>query len=115
MYCTVHDNTETPTYWRPEHGLNTFIESIESDLDDTIDRHTTHNASDREFTVFNEVDFKRTSARPVQLSPDTTHTIILSKWTLSYTIQNQLHETYISLAKNSGIGGRNTLSFGYLL
>ena len=115
VYCTVNDDTETPTYWRPEHGVNTFIELIESDLDDKIATHTTHNPSDRDFTVFNEVDFERTSARPVQLSQDTTHTIIVSKWTLSYTIQNQLHETYISLAQNSGIGGRNTLSFGYLL
>lgn len=114
IYCEVPSDYDTATYWKPDHGLDKFIQIIENDLDNKIDALTKYNSDNRGFTIFNELSFINTYSKPLQINTDTTHTLILSKWNLNYTIQNDLHKEYIKIALQTGLGGYNSLGLGYL-
>lgn len=115
VYCAIPNEKQYDTYWKPEeHSVSTFIDIVESELDRRVDLLTEYDSSNRDFSVFNSVEFTRMKARPYQIATDTTHTIITSKWNLSYNIQNDLHYTYLQIAFSLGIGTKNSLGLGFL-
>lgn len=115
VYCAIPNDKQYDTYWKPDnHSVSTFIDIIESELDRRVDVLTEYDSSDRDFSVFNGVEFNRMKARPYQVASDTTHTFITSKWDLSYEIQNDLHYTYLQLAFSLGVGTKNSLGLGFI-
>lgn len=115
VYCAIPNEKEYDTYWKPDqHSVSTFIDLIETELDRRVGLLTEYDSSERDFSVFNEIEFVRMKARPYQIASDTTHTFINSKWNLSYEIQNELHYTYLQMATSLGIGTKNSLGLGFL-
>lgn len=114
VYCEIDDDSyNTATYWKEEYGVDSFIEEIEQQLDNQIDKLTEYNSADRDFAVFSRASCEREFSRQIQVDTNEQHTVVLSKWNLSYTITNDLHYEYIKLAYQLGIGGKNTLGCGY--
>ena len=115
VYCAIPNEKQYDTFWKPdEHSVATFIDILESELDRRVDLLTEYDSSNRDFSVFNSVEFIRMKARPYQIATDTTHTFITSKWNLSYEIQNELHYTYLQIAFSLGVGTKNSLGLGFL-
>lgn len=115
VYCEVPSDREQPTYWKRDHGYNTFREQIESNLDWKIDEFSyEYSSEDRDFPVFESYELDRTLARPVTVETNSTLTMVLSRWKLNYQIRNELHRAYIQTALDMGIGCKNSLSFGFL-
>lgn len=115
IYCTVDSNRENPTYWKKSHGVNVFMDRIEDSLDWKIDQLTPFSSQKRNFNIFDGFELQDTFARPVTVEEDGNRiTMILSNWKFEYTIRNGLHEEYIRMALNTGVGWKNTLGFGFV-
>lgn len=116
VYCEVPSDRNQPTYWRQDHGYNTFKDQIEASLDWKIDQlHPEYNSEERDFPVFESYDLDRTFARPVTVETNSELTMVLSRWDLRYQIRNDLHRSYIQMALDTGIGWKNSLGFGFVL
>ena len=114
VYCEVPSDREHPTYWKPNHGLNSFKEQIESTLDWKIDTYTTHSSEERNFPIFNSYELIKQYSRPYTVETSQQLTFVLSKWKLDYDLENSLHRSYINIALDTGLGKKNTLGLGFV-
>jgi CRISPR-associated endoribonuclease Cas6 len=113
----IEDDHDAPTYWRPEHTIEPFKNAIGANLQHKHDRFA-HDyqpgPEDAGGDLFEGYDLIKTYALPVTVTAGTTLEVVLSKWRLEYRVRDDHHRRHLNLALSTGIGGRNSLGFGFV-
>lgn len=113
----AEDADGTPTYWRPEHSMEPFIDAIE---DNAQRKHELFapdylpGPTDVEAPLFDRYELIKTFAVPVTVTQGVKLKLILSKWRFDYTVRDDDHRRHLNLLLDCGIGGRNGLGLGFI-
>jgi len=114
---TDGDYGDTATYWRPKHTNEPFVDAVTDNLQTKHDLFMPDHLPGPEEVdgrLFNEYDLIKTYALPVTVTEGVERRIVLSKWRLGYKIRDDHHRRHLNLALDAGIGGRNSLGFGFV-
>lgn len=113
----IEDDHDAPTYWQPEHTIEPFKNAVRANLQHKHDRFA-HDyqpgPNEIDTDLFDGYDLIKTYALPVTVTTGTTIDIVLSKWRLEYRVRDDDHRRHLNLALDTGIGGRNSLGFGFV-
>lgn len=115
-YGINHDHDEAE-FWKPEHTMEPFRAQVEANLDKKHRLFAPDHLpgpSDREVELFDSYELIKTFALPTTVTQGQEVTLILSKWRLGYTVQDDHHRRHLNLALDCGIGERNSLGFGFV-
>lgn len=113
----IETDGENPTFWEPEHTIKPLKAQLENNLDQKHDQFCPDDLpgpTDRSTDLFDSYELIKTFAIPVTVTQGVEMTYILSKWRFGYEVQDDHHRRHLNLALDAGIGGRNTLGFGFL-
>ena len=113
----IETDGENPTFWKPDHT----IEPLKAQLENNLDRKhglfcpaDLPGPTDRSNDLFDSYELIKTFALPVTVTQGVEMTYILSKWRFGYEVEDDHHRRHLNLALDTGIGGRNTLGFGFV-
>lgn len=113
----IDSEHDAPTYWRPEHTIEPFRNALQGNLQHKHDRFA-HDyqpgPEEIDADLFSGYDLIKTYALPVTVTAGTTIEVVLSKWRLDYRVRDDDHRRHLNLALSTGIGGRNSLGFGFV-
>jgi len=116
-YLSNPDEYDDETFWRPEHGMEAFLEHVETQLQRNHDRFMPDSdpgPKDVDEPLFDEFEMVKKYWLDVQLTGDTEWTVLLSKWRFPYRVRDDHHRRHLNLALDVGIGRRTPLGFGFL-
>lgn len=119
-----HHRTEehgNDPYWREEDGLGAFMDYIEYRLNEKVERFLPDYIplpTDEE-RLFDGYSFQKQYSLPTEVAVKNDSKqvlkLLLSKWEFKYTVRDDTHRKHLNLALDTGIGGRCTLGFGFLV
>ncbi len=116
-YGIDNGHGETPTYWRPEHTNEPFVNAVTSNLqakhDEFIGEHLP-GPEDTEGPLFNSYELIKSFAIPLTVTEGVEMEVVLSKWRFGYKVRDDHHRRHLNLALDTGIGGRNSLGLGFV-
>lgn len=113
----IETDGEHATFWEPEHTIEPLKDQLTNNLDQKHDRFCPDDLpgpSDRDNDLFDSYELIKTFAIPVTVTQGVEMTYILSKWRFGYEVQDDHHRRHLNLALDAGIGGRNSMGFGFL-
>ena len=108
---------DTATFWRPEHTIEPFRKQVVANLDRKYGLYGPGygtGPSDVPGDLFEEYEFLKQYALPVDVTHGQRMTYVVSKWRFGYTVRDDDHRRHLNLALDCGIGERNALGFGFL-
>ncbi len=114
---SIETDGENPTFWEPEHTIEPLKNQVENNLDKKHGQFCPADLpgpTDRSYDLFDSYELIKTFAIPVTVTQGVEMTYVLSKWRFGYEVQDDHHRRHLNLALDAGIGGRNTLGFGFL-
>ena len=117
QYLDNPDKHDDETFWRPEHGMEAFVEHIETQLQRNHNRFMPADdpgPKDVESPLFEEFEMIKKYWLDVQLTSDTEWTVLVTKWRFPYRVRDDHHRRHLNLALDVGIGRRTPLGFGFL-
>lgn len=113
----INVDGDTPTYWRPDHTMEPFVDAITDNLQRKHDRFAPEyrpGPAEVDGDLFEGYDLIKTYALPVTVTTGVELEMVLSKWRLDYRVRDEHHRRHLNLALDTGIGGRNGLGFGFV-
>lgn len=113
----IETDGEEPTFWEPEHTIEPLKTQLENNLDQKHGQFCPDDLpgpTERSNDLFDSYELIKTFALPVTVTQGVEMTYILSKWRLGYEVRDDHHRRHLNLSLDTGIGGRNTLGFGFL-
>ena len=116
-YGIENGHRDTPTYWRPEHTTEPFVDAVTGNLQRKHDRFVGDHLpgpAEVEGDLFNGYEMIKTYGLPVTVTEGVEMDMVLSKWRLSYEVRDNHHRRHLNLALDAGIGGRNSLGLGFV-
>lgn len=111
------DHEDTPTFWRPEHSMEPFVNAIEDNAQlkhDLFAPDYLPGPTEVDGGLFDGYELIKTYALPVTVTTGVEHEMVLSKWRLDYRVRDDNHRRHLNLLLDCGIGGRNALGFGFI-
>lgn len=105
------------TFWRSDHSVEPFFDSIETNLAWKASRVHGSDApdpDDLDHDLFEGFEFIKPYSLPVEVATGETRTFVLSKWEFDYTVKSDAHRRLLNTLLRLGIGERNTLGFGFV-
>lgn len=108
---------DEPTFWRPEHTTEPFIEAVENNLQrkhEQFEREHLPGPVENDGRLFDEYELIKKFSVPVTVTEGETRNLILSKWRFGYEVRDNHHRRHLNLALDTGIGGRNSLGLGFV-
>lgn len=114
---------ETRMFWQPEHGIGPFREVVEHSLQhhhDVVYGDRYPGPCEVDSPLFDSYELLKTFSIPVTLTTGVTHTYVLSKWRLGYTVRRDNgvdashHRRHLNLALDCGVGQKTSHGFGFL-
>ena len=108
---------ETPTYWRPEHSMEPFVNAIEDNAQykhDLFAPDYLPGPTDVEAPLFDGYELIKTFAIPLTVTQGVERELVLSKWRFDYTVRDDDHRRHLNLLLDCGVGGRNGLGLGFI-
>lgn len=116
-YLDDPDEYDDETFWRPEHGMDAFLEHVETQLQRNHDRFMPSSdpgPKELDSPLFEQFEMLKKYWLDVQLTGDTEWTVLVSKWRFPYRVRDDHHRRHLNLALDVGIGRRTPLGFGFL-
>lgn len=113
----IETDGENPTFWEPDHTIKPLKTQLENNLDRKHGQFCPDDLpgpTDRSNDLFDSYELIKTFALPVTVTQGVEMTYVLSKWRFGYEVADEHHRRHLNLALDTGIGGRNTLGFGFL-
>ena len=112
--------SETRTFWLPEHGMGPLRETISRSLQQTHESFGDpyyDGPMEVDEPLFEQIEpIKDEVTYSITFQPATAvdRTVILSKWRFGYRVRDETHRYHLNLALDSGIGQRREHGFGFL-
>jgi|AntRauTorcE11898_2_1112593.scaffolds.fasta_scaffold03021_2 CRISPR-associated endoribonuclease Cas6 len=116
-YGIEQPETDTDTFWRPEHTIEPFKDAIEQSLQfnhELYGNSSIPGPAEVDWELFNGYDYEDSYSFPLQVSPDTELTVIVTEWEFDYRVQNDYHRQHLNLALDVGLGKRTGMGLGFL-
>lgn len=101
------------TWWREEDGANVFRQRIEENVHYQACSLGLGDWDDDPIRLFDDHEFVKTFAHPVQVTESTDTLIIASKWVFDYQVRDRRHRDYLNVALDAGIGAKTAYGFGF--
>lgn len=117
QYLDDPDEHDDETFWRPDHGMEAFVDHVETQLQRNHDRFMPGGdpgPTEVNAPLFEEFELIKTYWLDVQLSSGTEWTVLVSKWRFPYRVRDDHHRRHLNLALDVGLGRRTPLGFGFL-
>ena len=111
------ENADTPVYWRPEHGVHIVRDQLERALEykwNLYGEQYYPSPAETDHQLFEEYDYIKNFALPINVDPSHEHEFILSKWRFKYRVRDEAHRKHLNLALNLGLGERTGMGFGFI-
>ncbi|WP_049968216.1 CRISPR-associated endoribonuclease Cas6 [Haloferax prahovense] len=99
------------TYWRPEHGMDLFFDSLYGNLQKKYERVYDESAPSPPY--FSGYSFQKVVPKPVTYA-DGDVTYVGTEWEFDYEIRSAAHRRILNLALDAGLGELNGLGFGFI-
>lgn len=116
-YGITPDGNPPYRCWEPDYSLNPFITQLENNLDwkhTHFEDEYLPGPTDLDNQLFDEYELLKTYGLNLEVTSGTTVTYIVSKWNLTYTVQNNHHRRHLNLALAAGLGERNGMGLGFV-
>lgn len=117
QYLDDPDKHDDETFWRPEHGMEAFLDHVETQLQRNHDRFMPNSdpgPKEIDTSLFETYEMIKKYWLDVQFTEDTEWTVLVSKWRFPYRVRDDHHRRHLNLALDVGIGRRTPLGFGFL-
>lgn len=116
-YGIEGDHGDNPTYWRPDHTIQPFVDAVTENLQRKHERFAPEFIPGPETVgddLFDGYELIKTYALPVTVTTGVELDVVVSKWKLAYEVRDDTHRRHLNLALETGLGGRNALGFGFV-